>query len=796
MVKRIFLVTALASLLFAATTHAATIKVLKVGGPVSYSILARNDKLPLRAGQYLSASMVVYTGTGGYAYLKVSDGSTFKVGQKTVFKVKELVVSDSARDIKVEVPRGSIYSKVTKSKASSSKVTVKTPSRIAAIKGTEFGIEVDEKGLSKLLVTQGQVMFDDVPVVMGMMIAENEDGSLPAEPKKYKKGDLDNFMKTIPEAAAETPDTSGSDTGSSDTGDSTSPGGSVPTGSSGPDTPGGTSTDGTGSEPDKGGDETGEEKKGGGTEKQEGEFSLGRFHLGFGVDSVTFDEKTWTRIHLFPRIPIWKFDIALDFEVFLDETGAFSDKGWNFKSVDAGLETVFRKIYYISFSQKMNVLYGDEHVYLRVGALDGTKLGDPRLPGLIVNNYVNTLDYPAEKKLGAELVIGNISPLKIGVEGFVGDVLDFGRGGPVFGGRFFMTPLAMTKVPMLNKMQIGVSFVGDLNQYGGLKDSDGDTYPDVVDRFSGDENYAADTDRDGTPDETDLDADGDNIADYANLSATKKTNLNTLFEDTYGITNGVDFDIATRNVFSLSGKKDFFGILGVDAVIPLTSFMAFYGQFAMNVDIEETNDTTKAEGFGISAPGFLFSLGDVNKVGVLLTIEYRLRAPGFKSGYFDYMYDAQRAIADPADEENIITKDNYALTNTNWVNGVYGSLNANFYILNVYGAYEWLITTSPLEENMDNLDMSLEARASLSKEKWDEVFGDVAVLKDIWLEAFFFQKNITSFEDFFAKNPDMAMGFTASYKVGTTELLYDFYRTYSALGETEDTMTVTVESSF
>ena len=94
---------------------------------------------------------------------------------------------------------------------------------------------------------------------------------------------------------------------------------------------------------------------------------------------------------------------------------------------------------------------------------------------------------------------------------------DFSRGGTLLGLR------GTYKISDALPITLGMNFVQDMNQFSGLKDTDGDDYPDLFDDFPNDKDLWNDTDGDGIADENggnkapnggwDIDADGNNILD-------------------------------------------------------------------------------------------------------------------------------------------------------------------------------------------------------------------------------------------------------------------------------------------
>ncbi len=507
--------------------------------------------------------------------------------------------------------------------------------------------------------------------------------------------------------------------------------------------------------------------------------------LGVGLETVQLDGQTWTRLHFFPVLPIGKLQLALDLELFFDEEGDVSSKGWDFSSRDATLDSLSRKIYFIAWNQKQNVTRGDDIFYGRIGALDGITIGD----GIIMNNYRNTLDYPVNKKTGLEFALGNLSPLNVGVEGMIGDFTDLSRGGPVVGGRAFFSPFAPTEVPVLENLQFGVSGVVDVNQYGGLRDSDGDNYPDVVDRFPEDDRYAFDTDGDGTPDKLDPDADGDNVPEYEvpagqDTDGDGTTDRETLV-DILGA-DEVEFGYDQETLFDLQGKQDSFAIAGADVRLPVTGFLSIYAQAATSVDPDQSSDTDRAEGFGIAAPGFFLDFLPV----LSADLGYRYRSGEFRFGYFNENYENERAAVD--EDGNVYTKDSTLTDGT--LNGVFGSLSANLYIINVYGSYEWLIPIAGEDDGVSE-SISFEARAGLNRER----LAEIPVLSNYLdgLSGYFIHKDVDSNSDLFDMNPSVVMGATAEIALGeSTVLAYDFQRTFDADGQPVDKMSIGTQTSF
>ena len=207
--------------------------------------------------------------------------------------------------------------------------------------------------------------------------------------------------------------------------------------------------------------------------------------------AVTIDGKIWNQIALRPVLPFGKLSVALDLVIYIDHDGNIHDDEWDFSSGEKVKNAIIDKIYYIRYGSRW------DKNYFKIGALDNVTMGY----GILLNNYSNTLLYPQVRKVGMEF---RTHAFGVNVYGFTND---------------FKENLGVTGVrlsaPISYGFTGGVSWVGDRNQYLGLKDSDGDGRPDLVDDFPNKKLFWLDTDGDGFADSDDLewDIDGDGITD-------------------------------------------------------------------------------------------------------------------------------------------------------------------------------------------------------------------------------------------------------------------------------------------
>mgnify|MGYP005858764551 CR=1 FL=1 len=170
-----------------------------------------------------------------------------------------------------------------------------------------------------------------------------------------------------------------------------------------------------------------------------------------GYGTVTMGGVQWQRFSFRPDIPIGKLGVGLDIELFIDEEGKISKEGWDFSNSNNTWDTLLRKIYYLRYGKPFDKLYG------RVGALDDVTLGY----GLIMDGYRNTLNYPADKKLGFDFSVRDVGTFGIGIHTMVNSFGDIKNEGAVVGGRtvspIFRMDSQMTenagKIPMVTVLK-------------------------------------------------------------------------------------------------------------------------------------------------------------------------------------------------------------------------------------------------------------------------------------------------------------------------------------------------------
>ena len=404
------------------------------------------------------------------------------------------------------------------------------------------------------------------------------------------------------------------------------------------------------------------------------------------MGTVTLEGRQFYRLSFRPDIPLGRWGLALDIELFTDENGNFSDRGWRFGTATEIFDTFLRKLYYVRYAQPQ------EDTYFKIGALDGVTLGY----GLIMRDYRNTLEYPGIKKTGVQFHLRNRGILAMGLEGVINNIQDLHEGGPVLGLRLSARPVG--------ELEAGLIYVLDVNQYSGLLDSDDDGFPDAVDAFPSDKSRLLDNDGDGVVDADDADDDNDGVIDIDRGSGLPADIVHTL----RGINSRhgdqvfpLDPEVSRQTPFNKEAVDgDRFGIVGFDLAHPLIDSerldLRLYTQLAflhddddeLNPNEAETRGVSggnrKAEGMGIGIPGLYLETGPL-----LSQLEFRHFRGDFDSAHFDNLYDLDRARLELA-TGRATTKDS-RLRRGSSASGVYGRLGTDLgRVVTAMGDYQYL----------------------------------------------------------------------------------------------------------
>lgn len=441
-------------------------------------------------------------------------------------------------------------------------------------------------------------------------------------------------------------------------------------------------------------------------EKPEWELSAGM---------VTVDNEQWTRLALAVDVPIWRFGVCFDLELFMDAQGNFDNRGWNFGSGKEAGQSLLRKIRYIRLN------HSGDPVYMKVGGLDNVTYGY----GFIVDRFSNMLRYPGEKLFGLEFELNDLSPIGLSMQALVPDFMEFGDDGGILAGRIGFKPFKMTEKPIIGGLSISGMIATDLNQYAPARKWD---YPLDGGKW--------DRDNDGKTDSTYL------FDMYGQLDSYDDIVWQHRFEDDY------DRSVQHKDQWA-EDTSDIVTVVGGDIIVPIISTKVLnldvYGQAGVTLDDE--NDNKVYKGWGIGAPGIGLNVGPF-----WARVEYRHIKDKFSPGYFGTYYLNERIRRNPVQikEHTLVDND---------LNGVFGQMGVNikdFFIVDC--RYQMLVGEKDTTNNRIK-DQRFEGTANI---------GDVLlerIPKVNKVEAFYYQTDIDNNDEYkriFYQSPTTYWG----YRIG------------------------------
>ena len=104
--------------------------------------------------------------------------------------------------------------------------------------------------------------------------------------------------------------------------------------------------------------------------------------------TVVIDGDIYNQISMRPEFNYRNWGIGFDLYLYIDADGKLYDETWKFDSWKDTYRTILDKFRYIRYG------YPGDELYFRVGSLSNISVGN----GILVSNYSNAMEYPAEKK--------------------------------------------------------------------------------------------------------------------------------------------------------------------------------------------------------------------------------------------------------------------------------------------------------------------------------------------------------------------------------------------------------------
>ena len=682
---------------------------------------------------------------GFAAVIYLDDRSILKVRENTKFSFM-----DTRNSRTIDLTHGTVLNDI-KKEGRTKDFRIQTPVSVASVKGTQFAAIVSLSGVDQFICKEGlfevlnMVSGETVNVAAGQKAVSNATGDLvqaPASPGEYPSDpEVEELVEPDNDSLNEEIDSQPSDQNLERTGTK--------------------------------GSETAEEEVQENIEEDEIEESQEMeepkvpegpppkpFSMGLGIGSATLDGVLYNQLALRPEINIWKVGIGLDLVLYVDNEGNMRNEEWDIENDPALL---LDKILYVR--------YGDisDPLWIKYGSIEGKTMGY----GGLMNGYSNMMEFPTVRRVGINTGF-NIGP--VGGELFLSNLKDISRGGTIGGLRMAYT--VSDDLPIT----IGVNYITDANMFSGLKDKDGDSYPDAFDDFPDDSTLWNDTDGDGWPDPghgdsildslIDIDADGDNIIDSdenfddIDLKATPFSLRNNK-----AVTNALSFDIG-------------YPILRSDMIS-----LQVYGEYnSLTFPGVSTADSTfnrpDRSGSGITLPGLRSTL-----FGILdLSLEYRMINGSYVPQFFDQAYDLNRVVTNTIDGQTYVrTKDMVVFdtyTDSASSSGLFGSAGLSlFNLISFTASYanmkadttELKSFNSYLNLNTDNIPKISSAMAYYQRNNDDNPF------------------------DFENPTENTIMGYRVGYELSKgVSLIWDFRQFYrdDGKGNMETIQQTNIETTF
>ena len=719
-------------------------RVMKANGEVLIKPIGSGTySVSVKPGQAVSNGDAIRVGEASFAVvIFLDDKSVVKIRENTDF---QFVETSNTRSLIIE--QGTTLHNVNSNDRKKA-YRVETPVSVASVKGTQFSAFHDAvAGIDKFVGKTGN--FDVFNTISGMTVnvgagqkaVSNALGQLipaPAEPGDYPE-----------DPDGESPDDSQEEQDEPEDQDDQQEQDNEPETQEEPQTEEPSTEQEP--EPERSSDSSEPQADQPSTEQEPEPSAKKPLNLGLGVGSATIDGVIYNQVALRPELSFGKLGIGLDLVMYIDNEGGIRKDEWDEAS------DFIDKFLFIRWGQK------SDPFWFKWGSLNNVTIGY----GGLLAGYSNMMEFPSVRKVGINT---GVSFGNFGTELFLSNMKDFSRGGTLMGLR------GTYKLSDAIPLTFGLNFIMDMNQFSGLKDVDGDTYPDMFDDFPTDKDYWNDTDGDGIADVNggtkepengwDIDGDGDNIIDSADSDLTLKPTPFSL-KDNKATAQGFAFDlgypILRGKSLSLEAYMEFNKL-----IFPAVAGDAYYSRKAMG-------------GTGITVPGVRASLFSFLNV----SFEYRIKQGFFAPQFFDGSYDLSRVVAEFSEDGTIIrTKDQVVLVDSSNTSGMYGSASADLFNLVSFSAsYASMKGEGDVEFNSFNAMFDINA----------ENIPKLSVA-----QAYYLRNNDKNPFDFSNPTINTIFGYKVGYEVSKgVSLIWDFRQYYRDTGTgLEPVKQTTIETAF
>jgi len=134
-------------------------------------VLQQNDWQPLGIGDFLQGGDTVKVAENSYCELQFGNLAAVRIEANTILAIEELFLESGAGNIALNIAAGSTLFKVGKLRGDQ-KFDIKTLTAVMGVRGTRFGIRVDEKGGTLLAVKSGALQIMPASIGVDGLIAK------------------------------------------------------------------------------------------------------------------------------------------------------------------------------------------------------------------------------------------------------------------------------------------------------------------------------------------------------------------------------------------------------------------------------------------------------------------------------------------------------------------------------------------------------------------------------------------------------------------------------------------------
>jgi outer membrane protein assembly factor BamB len=134
-------------------------------------VLQENDWQPLGIGDYLQGGDTVKVAEDSYCELQFGDLAAVRIEANTILAIEELFLESGAGNIALNIAGGSVLYKVGKLRGDQ-KFDIKTMTAVMGIRGTRFGVRVDERGGTLLAVKSGVLQIMPASIAVDGLMAK------------------------------------------------------------------------------------------------------------------------------------------------------------------------------------------------------------------------------------------------------------------------------------------------------------------------------------------------------------------------------------------------------------------------------------------------------------------------------------------------------------------------------------------------------------------------------------------------------------------------------------------------